>query len=178
MLVSPTSRLSHWLHWLFEASLILKGTFAAGETLSGLGLLLTPHGVLLGLWAWATHHQLTQGPDDSMTLWFQNLVESFSLQLQHFYALYLLGHGALKFAMVIMLARRILWAYPVAMLILLGFVIYQTVEFATQGAIVLLILAALDAFMIALVWRERSMLKLQRCDLPPQPQVGLPPDFP
>ena len=178
MLVSPNSRLSLWLHWLFEASLVLKGIFAAGETLSGLGLLLTPHGVLLGLWAWATHHQLTQGPDDSMTLWFQNLVESFPLQLQHFYALYLLGHGALKFAMVIMLARRILWAYPVAMLILFGFVVYQTIEFATDGAIVLLILAALDAFMIALVWRERTLLKLQRGDLLPKAGAALPPQRP
>ena len=169
MLISPHSRLSRWLHWLFEASLVLKGLFAAGETLSGLGLLLTPHGALLALWAFLTHHQLTQGPNDSMTVWFQNLTQSFPNQLQHFYALYLLGHGALKFAMVLMLARRALWAYPAAMLILAGFVSYQAFEFASQGALALLILAALDAAMILLVYREWNVLKLQRGAFAPQP---------
>ena len=162
MLVSPYGRLSKWLHWLFEASLIIKGLFAAGETFSGLGLLLTPHGVVLGLWGWLTNHKLTQNPSDDMALWFQHLADIFPVHLQHFYALYLLGHGALKFAMVIMLARRILWAYPAAMVVLACFVVYQGTEFLTQGSLVLLALALLDSFMIVLVYREWNMLKLQR----------------
>jgi uncharacterized membrane protein len=162
MRISPHGRLGEWLHWLFEASLVLKGTFAAGETLSGLGLLLTPHGALLAFWAWATNHHLTQDPNDAMAVWFRDLATRFPGDLQHFYALYLLGHGALKFAMVIMLARRTLWAYPVAMVILAGFVLYQASEFVTHGSFVLLTLAALDAFMIALVWREWTVLKLHQ----------------
>ena len=168
MLISPYSTLSKWLHWLFEASLVVKGTFAAGETLSGLGLLLTPHGLVLTAWAFLTNHHLTQDPNDAMAVWFRNLATSFPGDLQHFYALYLLGHGALKFVMVIMLARRILWGYPAAMLVLAGFVVYQFTEFVTQGAIVLLILALLDAFMIVLVYREWNLLKLQRATLSPQ----------
>lgn len=162
MLVSPHGRLSKWLHWLFEASLIIKGSFALGETLSGLGLLLTPHGMLLNLWAWLTNHKLTQTPDEDMTLWFQHLADTFPLHVQHFYAIYLLAHGALKFLMVLMLARRILWAYPAAMAVLAGFVIYQAAEFVTQGSWVLLALACLDAFMIVLVYREWGMLKLKQ----------------
>lgn len=160
MVVSPYGRLSNWLHWLFEASLVIKGGFAAGETVSGLGLLLTPHGMLLSLWAWMTHHQLTQDPNDAMAQWFHHLAQVFPVHVQHFYALYLLAHGGLKFAMVIMLARRILWAYPAAMVILAGFVIYQATEFVTQGSLVLLALACLDAIMIALVYREWNVLKL------------------
>ena len=162
MLVSPHGRMSKWLHWLFEASLIIKGSFAAGETLSGLGLLLTPNTLLLSLWAWLTHHQLTQNPNDAMALWFRHLAEAFPVHLQHFYAIYLLAHGALKFLMVIMLARRTLWAYPAAMVVLAGFVIYQATEFVTQDSLVLLALACLDAFMIVLVYREWGMLKLQQ----------------
>jgi uncharacterized membrane protein len=167
MLVSPYSRLSEWLHWLFEASLLIKGTFAAGETLSGLGLLLTPHGMVLAIWALATNHHLTQDANDAMALWFRTLATSFPGDLQHFYALYLLAHGALKFTMVIMLARRTLWGYPAAMLVLAGFVVYQGTEFVTQGSMVLLTLAALDAFMILLVYREWTVLKLQRSLLLP-----------
>ncbi len=162
MFVSPYGRLSKWLHWLFEASLVIKGLFAAGETFSGLGLLLTPHGLVLTFWAWLTNHKLTQNPNDAMAQWFQHLANTFPVHLQHFYALYLLGHGALKFTMVIMLARRILWAYPAAMAVLAGFVLYQGFEFAAHGALVLLALSLLDAFMIVLVYREWNMLKLQR----------------
>jgi uncharacterized membrane protein len=160
MIVNPYGTLSKWLHWLFEASLVIKGAFAAGETLSGLGLLLTPHGLLLNVWAWLTHHQLTQNPNEAMAQWFQHLADVFPVHVQHFYAIYLLAHGGLKFAMVIMLARRILWAYPAAMVILAGFVIYQATEYVTQGSLVLLALACLDAFMIVLVFREWNMLKL------------------
>ena len=167
MLVSPYGTLSKWLHWLFEASLLIKGTFAAGETLSGLGLLLTPHGVLLGLWAWLTHHQLTQNPTDDMVQWFQHLATIFPVRVQHFYAIYLLAHGLLKFIMVIMLARRILWGYPAAMVILAGFVLYQGTEFVTQGSLVLLALACLDGLMIVLVYREWTVLKLTQARLTP-----------
>ena len=160
MIISPYGKLSRWLHLLFEASLVVKGTFAAGETLSGLGLLLTPHGLLLNLWAWLTNHKLTQNPNDDMTRWFHHLADTFPMHVQHFYAIYLLAHGALKFLMVIMLARRILWAYPAAMAVLAGFVIYQFAEFVTQGSLVLLALAFLDAFMIVLVYREWNVLKL------------------
>lgn len=162
MLVSPYGRASKWLHWLFEASLVIKGSFALGETLSGLGLLLTPHGALLNLWAWLTNHKLTQDPTDAMALWFSQLADTFPVHVQHFYALYLLAHGVLKFVMVIMLARRILWGYPAAMIVLACFVIYQSVEFFTQGSLVLLALACLDAFMIVLVYREWNVLKLHR----------------
>jgi uncharacterized membrane protein len=161
MLVSPYGKMSKWLHWLFEASLVIKGMFAAGETLSGLGLVLTPHGKLITFWGWLTNHQLTQNPTDDMAMWFQHLTEAFPVHLQHFYAVYLLGHGALKFTMVIMLARRILWAYPAAMVVLAGFVLYQGIEFVTQGSLVLLALCLLDSLMIVLVYREWNMLKLQ-----------------
>ena len=162
MQLSPSGMMSKWLHWLFEASLLIKGLFAAGETLSGLGLLLTPHGLIITLWGWMTHHELTQDPTDAMALWFQTLAATFTLQSQHFYALYLLGHGVLKFVMVIMLARRIPWAYPAAMAILAGFVVYQAAEYLTQDSLALLTLAILDAVMIMLVYREWTTLKLRR----------------
>jgi uncharacterized membrane protein len=165
MLVSPYSPVSRWLHWLFEASLLIKGLLAAGETISGLGLLLTPHGLILTFWTWLTQNDLAEDPTDAMAMWFRSLAEAFTLQSQHFYALYLLGHGVLKFTMVIMLTRRILWAYPAAMVILSGFVVYQSFEFVAHGSLVLLMLALFDAIMIVLVYREWNMLKFQSHDL-------------
>lgn len=160
MLINPASRLGKWLHWLFEFSLIIKGLLAAGETLGGLGLLLTPNKIIVSFVSWLTRNELTQDPSDDMALWFEQVANSFPIHVQHFYAVYLLAHGALKFTMVIMLQKRILWAYPLAMLVLAGFVIYQMTEFFLNGGFVLALLSCFDTAMIVLVWREYNILKL------------------
>lgn len=162
IMINPASRLGTWLHWLFEASLVLKGLFAAAESLGGLGLVLTPNTAIISFVTWLTRHDLTQQPDADMALWVQHLTEAFPLQVQHFYAFYLLGHGAVKFTMVIMLARRILWAYPGAMVLLAGFVLYQITEFITHGSYTFLALSFFDLVMIVLVYREWNVLKLLR----------------
>jgi uncharacterized membrane protein len=164
MLINPASWLGKWLHWLFEASLVLKGMFAAGETLAGLGLLLTPNISIINFVGWLTRHNLTQEPNADMAQWFHHMADIFPIQVQHFYAYYLLGHGVLKFLMVVMLARRILWGYPVAMLILAGFVTYQMTEYFSRGSIALLALSGFDAFMIGLVYREWGVLKLLKSE--------------
>jgi uncharacterized membrane protein len=92
------------------------------------------------------------------------LTEAFPLKVQHFYAFYLLAHGAVKFTMVIMLARRILWAYPGAMVLLGGFVLYQITEFVTHGSYTFLALSFLDTIMIVLVFREWNVLKMLRAE--------------
>ena len=166
MVINPASRLGKWLHWLFEASLILKGLFAAGESLGGLGLLLTPNLTIIYFLGWLTTYNLAQQPDADMAKWVHHLTESFPMQVQHFYALYLLAHGTIKLAMVGMLVRRILWAYPGAMVLLAGFVVYQLTEYLTHGSLTFLILSCLDSVMIVLVYREWGVLKMMRGSQP------------
>ncbi len=163
-MINPASLLGKWLHWLFEASLILKGLFAAGESLGGLGLLFTPNRTIVHFVGWLTHHNLTQQPNADMAVWVQHMTEVFPIHVQNFYAYYLLGHGAVKFIMVIMLARKILWAYPGAMVLLAGFVAYQVTEFVTHGSYAFLVLSFLDTVMIALVYREWTVLKFHRAE--------------
>lgn len=162
MIVNPASRLGKILHWLFEASLILKGLFAAGESMGGLGLLFTPNLTILNFVGWALRNHLTEDPHADLAQVVHGLASKFTVTDQHFYALYLLGHGAIKFLMVVMLARRILWAYPGAMALLAGFVVYQFHEFLSYGKWGFLVLTVLDAIMIVLVWREWNVLKLTK----------------
>ena len=162
MLISPTGRLSKWLHWLFEMSLVIKGLLAGGESLSGLGLLLTPNMTIIHFYSWLTFHKLAQSTSDDMAQWVQHVALGFPVHMQHFTALYLLAHGALKFVMVLMLWRRILWAYPAAMAVLLGFVTYQMTEFFIGHSLGFIILSFFDLFMTVLVFREWNVLKLIR----------------
>lgn len=170
MLINPGSRLGKLLHWIFEASLVIKGLLALGEALGGMGLLLTPNIAIIKFVGWLTRHHLAQTPGEDMAVWAKHLTETFPMGLQHFiadqhfYAVYMLIHGAIKFTMVFMLAWRVVWAYPIAMLVLAAFVVYQVSEYFLHGGVVLLILTMFDTIMIVLVWREYQILKQIQAD--------------
>lgn len=159
MIPSQKSMPARVLHWLFEASLAIKGFLCSLETASGLGLLIAPNMLVARFVYWLTHHNLAANPNDSMAAWTRRAVEQFPVHIQAFYGWYLLAHGGLKLAMVIMLWMRVLWAYPAAMVVLIGFVIYQLSEFLHSGSPVLLLLAFFDLFMVGLIWQEYKVLK-------------------
>lgn len=147
------------LHWLFEASLAIKGLLCASETLAGLGLLLTPNLLIARFIFWVTHFEIAEDPTDTLANLTLRAVEYFPINTQHFYALYLLAHGGLKLTIVLLLWRRVLWAYPAGMAVLAGFVAFQVYEFLHAGSPFLLMLALFDCVMIVLVWLEWRALR-------------------
>jgi uncharacterized membrane protein len=147
------------LHWLFEASLVIKGLLTGAETLAGLGLLLAPNALVARLVYWLTHYEIAEDPTDTMAAWTRRAVENFPIGTQHFYAMYLIFHGGLKLGIVLLLWRRVMWAYPAGMVVLSGFVAYEIYEFLRAGSPFLLVLAAFDLIMIGLVWQEYRALK-------------------
>ena len=146
------------LHWLFEASLAIKGLLTSLEALAGLGLIVTPNPLIARFVFWVTHFQIAEHPDDTLASWTLRAVQQFPVPTQHFYALYLLAHGGLKLTLVLLLWRKVVWAYPAAMVVLAGFVGYQLYEFVHAGAPFLLLLAVFDLVMIGLVWQEWKAL--------------------
>ncbi len=147
------------LHWLFEASLAIKGFLTSLEALAGLGLLLTPNALIARLVYWVTHFEIAEDPRDTLATLTLRAVQQFPVPTQHFYALYLLAHGGLKLTMVLLLWRKVVWAYPAAMVVLAGFVAYQFYEFGHVGSPFLLLLAIFDLVMIGLVWQEWRALR-------------------
>ena len=147
------------IHWLFEASLLIKGTLTAAEALAGLVLLMTSNARLLAFVDWLVANEIAEDPRDALAVSVEHAVDQLSGQTQHFYALYLIGHGGLKLLMVLGLAARLVWVYPVSMVLLAGFAIYEGHGYFTGGSPTLLALAALDLFMIFLVWREYLALR-------------------
>ena len=142
------------VHWLFEASLVIKGMLGGLEALAGLGLLLTPNAMVVRLVYWLTHFEIAEDPTDTLASWTLRAVQQFPVGTQQFYAIYLLAHGILKLTMVFLLWRKVIWAYPASMGVLAGFVAYQGYEFIRAGSPFLLLLALFDLAMIVLVWRE------------------------
>ena len=148
-----------FLHWLFEASLAIKGLLCSSEALAGLGLLLTPNLLVARFIFWVTHFEIAEAPTDTLASLTLRAMTYFPIGTQHFYALYLLAHGGLKLTIVLLLWRRVMWAYPIGMAVLAGFVAFQVYEFMNAGSPFLLVLALFDCVMIALVWQEWRALR-------------------
>ncbi len=151
--------LARRLHQLFELSLFFKGFFAVVELMSGLVLLgIGPHR-FIAIFNWFTDNDLVEQPTDPLAQTVLTVAHGLSPETAHFYAIYLFGHGIIKLVMVLMLARRALWAYPVAVLVLAGFVSYQLYHYSVDPSFGLLVLSGLDLIMIGLVLREYWVLK-------------------
>ncbi|MCE5971985.1 DUF2127 domain-containing protein [Sinirhodobacter sp. WL0062] len=148
------ARVGAFLHWLFEASLLAKGLFALTETLSGVVLLVLRDGYLVELAQRVTLHELSEDPRDVVANALLHGAQSLSVETQSFYGIYLLSHGGLKLAAIVLLMRGILWAYPAAIALLGAFIAYQLYLWSLHHDPMMLALTALDLLVIALTWRE------------------------
>lgn len=142
------------LHRLFEASLLLKGLFAVAESAAGLTLLFLSDQAIPRAIYWLTRHELIEDPTDPLALRISSLAGRFNADSQHFYAIYLLGHGLVKLAVIALLARRITVAYPLAIVVFSGFILYQLHRWTTTHSPAMLALSAFDLLVIWLTWRE------------------------
>ena len=73
--------------------------------------------------------------------------------------LYLLSHGGIKVVLVLLLWRKKLWAYPLAVAALVLFIIYQTIRWTITHSGFLAAFTVLDAIMIWLTIVEYRMIK-------------------
>ncbi|AGT07873.1 DUF2127 domain-containing protein [Paracoccus aminophilus] len=142
------------LHWVFEASVLLKGIFASFETLFGV-LLLTPLSLRALHFLQDTGlHRAIADPDDRLAHFLTHHLNGMGREHLHFWAIYMIGHGLVKLCVVVALMKEWYSAFPFAMLVLAGFIGWQMLDWWHTGSIVMVALSAFDAFIIWLTWRE------------------------
>lgn len=72
----------------------------------------------------------------------------FSSSTQKFAVFFLLTHGIVKMIVVILLWKKLLWAYHISVIVLAFFIVYQIKRYTVTHSIMLIFLSALDIFMI------------------------------
>ena len=148
------------LHLGFWAALILKALNAAGEITGGIFFALLPPGSIPRIIRRLTHAELVEDPHDFIATTLLHWSSRFSLSAQHFGVIYLLSHGIIKLVLVVLLWRRKLWAYPLTVVLLALFVMYQVYMYIMTPSAVLIYLTLLDLAVIFLTLNEyRSMKK-------------------
>ena len=153
-------------HRLFQLGVVIKGIDGLLETGGGLLFLLVNQNTLMRLVFWLTRSELLEDPDDWLAAHLRAAFRHLSSRDEAFAAAYLLGHGLVKLGLVVGLWRDKLWAFPAALVVLLGFVGFQTYRLAEHMSIGLLCLTILDLLVIVLVWREYRRARFQRRQWP------------
>jgi uncharacterized membrane protein len=144
---------------LFDFGVIIKGIDGSVEFLTGLVLLVSPtliHNFLAALSGEAaySHSQFILFAGQYIA----KLDNDLAANGLTFLTIFLLTHGAIKIILVYCLLKRIVKAYPLALAVLLIFLIYQLYVLVGDPSIAMVILCLLDAVIIGLVWREYRVL--------------------
>ena len=156
---SPNRHRPDILHRTFEIFLLLKGLNAAVELGSAALFWLVKPGSL-GPWLHTlTASELAEDPHDLIGNWILQAGGRYSPDVQHFAIFYLLCHGLIKLGLVLLLWRRKLWSYPVAVGVLALFVVYLGIRWTQTHAIILVPLGAFDLVMIWLVLGEYRRIR-------------------
>jgi uncharacterized membrane protein len=148
-------------HTLFLVGIFFKGLDGVLESLGGLVLLFFSNTLLIKYINFLLNGELSEKPPDPIINYLLNL-SHVSENTQLFAGAYLVGHGIIKMAVVAGLYFKKLWVYPLAEVVLILFIAYQSYRFTHTFSIVLLFLSVVDAAVILLICKEYKRLKSQR----------------
>jgi uncharacterized membrane protein len=147
------------IHQIFEISVLLKGAHALIECIGGLVLAVVSTSAIARLVNALTQDELIEDPNDFVAVHLLSLAQNFTVATQHFYAFYLLSHGVIKVFLVIGLLRNKLWAYPVSLVVLGLFIVYQLYRFSYTHGFGLIVLTVFDVVVMGLIWHEYRLVR-------------------
>jgi uncharacterized membrane protein len=168
---------SKWFHpqslldKTYEIGILIKGIDGALELLGALLLVVVPASAITRLTHFMVDTELAHEPNSFIATHVLHLGTTLAAGHNTFAILFLLTHGAVKVGLVVALLRQKLWAYPLALVALAGFLVYQVYLLITQATFGMAFLTVLDVVIIWLVWREWQKVR------PPgsaSPQVSTP----
>jgi uncharacterized membrane protein len=151
---------------LFKIAVILKGIDGGVQLLGGLLLIVVPPAAITGLANAVITRDLLGDPNGTLAQHLQTAASNFAGGgeggTRLFAIIYLLAHGVIKLGLMWALLRKILIAFPIGVVVLTGFVVYEVWRAVHTHSIALPIFAALDAVIIVLVIREYLKLRRER----------------
>lgn len=147
------------LHKSFEAAILLKGIGGLFETVGGILLLFLNPNRLNSVIAFLTQNELSKDPNDFVANYLVKFSAEFTMSSQYFGVFYLVSHGIIKLVLVILLWKRKLWAYPLAIASLVLFIVYQMYRFSISFSVSMILLTIFDVIMIVLTYIEYKNCK-------------------
>ncbi|HEV7137206.1 MAG TPA: DUF2127 domain-containing protein [Steroidobacteraceae bacterium] len=144
---------------LFLISVWAKGIDGLLELLGGIALFAVSPGLILSVVRALTQDEVIENPPDLIATGLRHFARHLTFATEHFVAIYLLVHGTVKIILVWALLKRVLFAFPISMVIFTCFIIYQVYRYSLTHGIGLLLLSALDFVVIGLIYLEYRALR-------------------
>ena len=152
-----TLRREQIVHVLFDVGVIAKGVDGVLEIVGGVLFFLISPSQLHYIVRLLTQHELTEDSHDVVANYLLHISQDPGAKT--FGATYLLWHGVVKAGLVTALLRKRRWAYPVAIVAFLLFLVYQLYRYSHTHEPGLLLLSVLDVAVIVLTWFEYQRLR-------------------
>ena len=149
----------HRIHQVFRVSVILKGLHALSEIAGGLVFYFVSAPAILGWVNLLTQEELTEDPRDFVATHLLSAAHNLTGATESFYAFYLISHGLIKVVLVVGLLREKLIAYPLSLIALGAFIVYQLYRYSYTQSFGLILLTVFDLIVIVLVWHEWRLLQ-------------------
>jgi uncharacterized membrane protein len=148
---------------LFRVAVTLKGLDGAVQLLGGILLAFIPPSLLAGLAQTVITRDLLGSQEGALARHFELATHDFVAGSTRSFAIfYLILHGVIKLGLVAALLRKIRPAYPIGIVVLAAFVIYELYRATRTHSIALPIFAALDIVIIFFVFREYLQLRREQ----------------
>lgn len=147
---------------MFQASLWLKGAHSLAEVLGGLSLAFLSHDLIVRMAIALTRAELIEDPRDLVANAVRQAAEGFTTDAQSFAAWYLFSHGLIKLVLVAAVLAKRIWAYPVFIAALIGFILYQGYRMTFDLTAVLVAITVLDLIVLVLAWHEYGFVRRER----------------
>jgi uncharacterized membrane protein len=147
------------LHWMFRIGIAFKGLDGLAELVGGFLFVFFNRDAMSDFVDHHTRALLQWDPDNLIAHSLRHSFDQMSTGGKIFVAIYLLGHGAIKLLIVVGLLREKRRVFPVAIVVLLGFIGFQVYRLCGHFSIGLVTFTVLDALIVALVWNEYRSLE-------------------
>lgn len=147
---------------LFRVAMLVKGIDGAAELIAAMVLLLVSTATVHRLVADVLARDLLGSAGGLLARHVATITDGFATGNRTFAVVYLALHGVVKLTLVVALLRRWLPAYPVAIVVLGAFVVFELFRAIRTGSILLPVLAALDIAIIVVIVREYRLLRMDR----------------
>lgn len=141
-------------HKSFEIGILIKGIDGVLEIIGGALLIFLNPSRLSKITVLLTQGELSEDPKDVVANFIVKFSRTFTISSQYFGVFYLISHGIVKIILVLLLWKKKSWAYPLAIISLILFIIYQLYRYTINNSISMLLLTIFDIIMIILTLIE------------------------
>lgn len=146
----------------FYGGLAIKAVNALIEFIGGLLMIIVSHDWLNRLIRLITLPELREDPKDFVMNYFITLGQNLSISSQHSVAIYMLLHGTTKLAVIWLLWKKKMWAYPLAVFVFGLFIAYEIYSYMHSQSVLMLLIVIIDATIIVMIILEYKRLKTEK----------------